>query len=338
MEQTYVPINKEVDMDNYFGKCGNNCSNCPTYKENIRTVDDRQRCSTGWEKYLDIKLSPEKLRACDGCSVPDSQRKTYYLNCKVRKCAIINELNNCSYCLGFPCEELLRVHSLQNISGRSDFMEKTGTEIPKTDFELFIEPYAGIRHLNRIRQGIRKDELIPYKRYSTNSKFTPFPKFAHKSENIKRIYSFLTSIGVENDISFARLQTLKDKRGKLLKIIWAMALLGKFNEENGCLELDGNTFLSQKIQSMYNPLKDYFNDLKQYNIRCDLIPLVQKGWLTPNGGLKKEGWKIRLTFEDSIVPGKFLKQLKEYTKKLVDKYSDKAFNVFKKADLRVLLN
>jgi hypothetical protein len=37
------------------------------------------------ERFLNIKLSPEKLRACDGCSIPDPDRKIYYLNCRIRK-------------------------------------------------------------------------------------------------------------------------------------------------------------------------------------------------------------------------------------------------------------
>ena len=116
------------------GKCGCDCFICPTYKNNIKTIEDRQKCSSGWSKFLNIKLSPEKLRACDGCSVPDSERKVYYLNCKIRKCAIVNEVDNCAYCSGFPCDELLDVHSLQKIRNREDYTKTTGKEISKTDF------------------------------------------------------------------------------------------------------------------------------------------------------------------------------------------------------------
>jgi len=93
-------------MEANLAKCGCDCINCPTYKENIRTMENRKICSAGWEKYVGIKLSPEKLRACDGCSVLDEKRKTYYLNCKIRKCAIINGIENCAFCKGFPCDEL----------------------------------------------------------------------------------------------------------------------------------------------------------------------------------------------------------------------------------------
>ena len=121
-------------MKNNIAKCGCDCYNCSTYKENIRTNEDGNKCSAGWEKFLDIKLSPEKLRLCDGCSVPDSERKTYYLNCKIRKCAMINEIENCAFCAGFPCDELLKAHSIQKINNRDDFIKKTGKEISEMCF------------------------------------------------------------------------------------------------------------------------------------------------------------------------------------------------------------
>ena len=51
-----------------------------------------------------------------GAQSSDSERKTYYLNCKIRKCAMINAIDNCAYCNGFPCEELLKAHSVQQIT------------------------------------------------------------------------------------------------------------------------------------------------------------------------------------------------------------------------------
>ena len=88
-------------MNINIAKCGCDCFNCPTYKENIKTIENRKKCSAGWAKYLDLKLSPEKLRACDGCSIPDTERKTYYLNCIIRKCAMTNGIENCAYCTVF---------------------------------------------------------------------------------------------------------------------------------------------------------------------------------------------------------------------------------------------
>ena len=105
-------------MNELIAKCGCNCSQCPTFKDNLQTFEDRKRCSWGWKKYLNIKLSPEKLRLCDGCSISDDKRKVYYLNCYVRKCAMKNGVKNCAYCSAYPCQEVLAIHSLQKLDAK----------------------------------------------------------------------------------------------------------------------------------------------------------------------------------------------------------------------------
>ncbi len=42
-------------MEEFTAKCGCNCINCLTYKENLKTNEDRKRCSWGWEKYFWMK-------------------------------------------------------------------------------------------------------------------------------------------------------------------------------------------------------------------------------------------------------------------------------------------
>lgn len=325
-------------MFNQIGKCGCDCVNCPTYKENIKTIDDRKKCSAGWGKYLNIKLSPEKLKACDGCSIPDGERKTYYLNCRIRKCAIINNIENCAYCAGFPCDELLKAHSLQQVGNREEFIKKSGKEISGTDYQLFIEPYSGINHLNKIRETLSEKDIKGFKKFSSKIKFVPFPQIKEKQENLKIIYSIITSVCIEKDIPYARLQTLEKRREQLLKILWVIFSYGTFNQASGSLELDAKTFLSQKILGMYNTLLDYLKVLKEFDIHGEIIPLKEKGWQTPTGGLKKEGWIIRLTFGDSSGGGKIIKVLKDYVNRLNAKFGQKAFRVFSTADLSIMLN
>jgi hypothetical protein len=321
-------------MNTNLGKCGCNCAECPSYKVNLKTINDRNKCSTGWEKYIGIKLSPQKLRACDGCSIPDSNRKTYYLNCKIRKCAMINGLENCAYCSAFPCDELQSAHSLQKISSRGEYINKTGKRISEKDYKLFIEPYTGLFRLNKIRKNLSKKDYKDYKRFSVKNKFAPLPA---DLKNLKLIYTFLTSVYIEQNIPYAKLQTLESKREQLLKILWTILLYG--NEKSGCyLELDAKTFLSHKIGGMYNKLLENFHELKKYGIYCQIVPLVENGWLTPLGGLRKEGWFIKLTFGEQPDGIKELKAFKEYVLRLYKKYGKKAFRYFNTADLGVMTN
>lgn len=323
-------------MTNNIAKCGCDCSNCPTYSDNIRTMEGRQNCSTGWAKYLNIKLSPEKLRACDGCSVPDNKRKTFYLNCKIRKCAIINEIENCAFCSGFPCYELLNVHSIQTISNRQDFMDRTGKEISDDDFNRFIEPYAGLGHLNKIRQSLLPNDLKDYKKYSSNMKFAHIDNLSEQPKSVQIIYALLTNICISQNISFARLQALEKKREQLIKIIWTLGYFGNFTDDK-TLEVGSNIFMSQKINGMYNTLTGYLNDLKAYDIHCEIIPLIDKGWLTPMGGLRKEGWKIILRFGESLNGADTLRALKDFVVKLSENFDNNAFKMFNKADVNIMI-
>lgn len=323
-------------MTNYIAKCGCDCFNCPTYRDNIKTIEEKKICSYGWAKYLDIKLSPEKLRECDGCSIVDSDRKTYYLNCKIRKCAMINEIENCAYCIGFPCNELLKAHNIQKINNKQEFTKKTGKEISNDDYFRFIEPYAGLRHLNKIRQSLTYNNIKDFKKFSSNIKFAQIDKLNEKPKSIQSIYSLLTTICIEQGISYAHLQTIQQKRRQLLKIIWTLALYGDF-VNNDTLELDCKTFMSQKIHSMYNILSDYLTDLKLYDIHCEIVPLIENGWQTPLGGLRKEGWIFKLKFGD-LLGTETLKVFKDYITRLNTKYTSNAFKFFNKADLKIIIN
>ena len=48
-------------MIDLIAKCGNNCARCPSYKANMISAEDRQRCSDGWYQYHGFRYSAEKL-------------------------------------------------------------------------------------------------------------------------------------------------------------------------------------------------------------------------------------------------------------------------------------
>ena len=41
-----------------YAKCGNHWSQCPSFRENLVTDEDRQWCSDGWLKYHGFRYSP----------------------------------------------------------------------------------------------------------------------------------------------------------------------------------------------------------------------------------------------------------------------------------------
>jgi hypothetical protein len=251
---------------------------------------------------------------------------------------MINEIENCAYCKGFPCEELLKAHSVQQISNRDEFIKKTGKEISEQDYRLFIEPYAGLYRLNQIRQNIDDKDFKDFKNFSIKIRFADFNSAFDGQESLKRIYSILTTICVEKNIPYARLQAIEYKREQFIKILWVVGNFGIYNKSHGYIEIDSNTIMTQKIHGMfYNVLLDYINDFKKYDIHCEIVPLIEKGWQTPLGGLRKEGWVFRLKFGD-LLGTETLQIFKDYTTHINTKYGNKAFKIFNTADLSIMTN
>lgn len=325
-------------MNAFIAKCGCSCTTCPTYKTNIQTIGQRKECSSGWEKYLNIKLNPEKLRACDGCSLPDGERKTYYLNCKIRKCCIENGMDNCAYCSIFPCKELESVHSMQLVQSKEDFTSLTGKKISEDDYVKFIEPYAGLKHLNEIRKNLSKEEIADYKKYTLKSKSSKFPEDLQVSGDTdghgpKRIYDLITSLAIRDNVSYAQYMTLRTEREQLLKMLMAFGIYGVIVKDGSVyLELDGEVYLAQKLPGMYPRLMEYLDELKQYHVTGEIIVLDSKTWQTPTGGLRRKGWKIRISFGSTPSDSEDLKIFKDYMMKLHQKHSKNSYRYFNLAD------
>jgi hypothetical protein len=329
-------------MDEIFAKCGCNCSQCPTFKDNLQTLEDRKRCSWGWQKYLNIKLSPEKLRPCDGCSIPDDIRKIYYLNCHVRKCAMINNIENCAYCSAYPCHEVMNIHSLQKPGAKERIEARIGFSIPGEDYLAIIEPYEGIKHLNEIRQTIGAEEIVEIKRFSVLPKIVAFPNDLPYSKDeifdYQNLHQIIATLEVSEQISFARKLTLEKNRKQLLKILWAFGRFGKSKKDNeSYLALTSEVYSSQQISAYYSKVQHYIERLESYGVHCEIVPLQKTDWVTPTGALRKTGWLMKLTIDEKIGGSLTIKALKNYALKLYNKYGKNAFRCFSKGDMRVLI-
>lgn len=94
---------KEVLREGLIARCGINCRFCPSYREHVRTDEDKQRCSDVWAKFLGFRVEPDAIRACDGCA-----RSVYYggggadgADCAIRKCATSNGARTCARCSAY---------------------------------------------------------------------------------------------------------------------------------------------------------------------------------------------------------------------------------------------
>jgi hypothetical protein len=215
----------------HLAMCGCDCSTCPTFKKNLKTNEDRIRCSRGWYKYFAIKLKPEKLRPCDGCAVPDKERKIIYLNCRVRKCAISNGVKNCAYCSSYPCVDVETIHSVQRPDALEKIEKRIGGVIPREDYCSFIEPYEGIKRLNKIMESLKPTDIIEMMPVSKKHGIIAFPEDFPAGIGRSaycQIHGILSSIGLGENVSYARSVVLDKNRKQILKLLW---VFGRVNPQ-----------------------------------------------------------------------------------------------------------
>ncbi len=139
-------------MADVIARCGYRCDLCLIYRENLeKDEQNRQRFRDALEKYYGEKLTLEECY-CDGCMTDDSENPVRITkDCEVRRCVIAKSIENCAYCVQYPCNSL-----------EKKFVERRkveggyGSPIPEEAYKLFIMPYESRRTLDRIRQKAKR--------------------------------------------------------------------------------------------------------------------------------------------------------------------------------------
>lgn len=324
-------------MKNMIAPCGTNCSRCPSYGENLLTDEDRQRCSDGWYRYHGFRLSPDKLRPCDGCQAPDDENSERYISCNKRKCALFNGVETCAHCSAYPCE----VFGTGPGISREQVEARLGTRIPEEDYLVFVEPYEGIKHLDEIRASLGSEDVVEMSKVSLEPRLADFPGDlpfpGGRKTAYEALHRLIGAIEAVDSISYAWREVLKKRRRHLLKILWAFGRFGELEEEGGLhLVLDSRTYLAQKIHSNYSVVKDYLKTLGEYGVQCEHVPVAEEGWLTPTNALRKGGWYMRMSLDDDVGGVLVLDALRTYAARLDEAYGKNAFRRFSRADMQVL--
>jgi hypothetical protein len=157
-----------------LGMCGADCGNCPAYRDNARTPEERKRCSEGWRKFLGVRMDPSAI-VCEGCASPNV-RKSRLVNkrCPVRACALEMKTENCAFCTSYPCPTVSRPEYSPNLPRNPVNPDEP---ISPEDREAFIEPYRGREHLAEIRAALPPSALVrmkPHPAYRLD--IVPFPQ------------------------------------------------------------------------------------------------------------------------------------------------------------------
>jgi hypothetical protein len=332
-------VSRGREMNDWFSKCGANCSRCPAYRENAATVEARQRCSDGWHTYLGVRLNPDRCY-CDGCQTPDDQDPVLVYGkygCRIRRCAVFNGAPTCAHCSAYPCQAVRNQFSFDSGS-RERLAARLGAPISDEDYATFIQPYELHAHLERIRASLSPQDMVEMTPVSVISRTIPFPDdlpFSQEETSaLEALHRILVEVGCVEHIPHVEQKGLKERRRHVLKILWTFGLLGEPDGEK--LVVDGQIYLAQKIQSSYERLQDYFAVLEEVGVRCEHVPLVEKGWLTPGGALRGAGWLMTLSFDDDVGGVSAAGALQTYAARLHRAYGERAFRYFSKADMRVL--
>ena len=332
-----------------YAKCGNHCSRCPSFRENLVTDEDRQRCSEGWLKYHGFRYSPEKLLRCDGCQALDDEKPVRYLNCLVRRCALHNGVETCAHCAAYPCEELLG--KIPGTDWRDRIVARLGTPIPEGDDLAFVAPYECLGHLDTLRASLSPEEIVEPSRLTISFRTVDLPDdlpLAQEERAATRaLHRLLAALNApDGSVSYARGEVLKQRRSQLLKLLWVFGLLGELKGGKGDrprLVIDSQAYYTQKLHSDYSTVKGCLEALQAHGVQGEIVPLVETGWLTPTGALRQKvgrkespAWLMELSFDEQAGGVGTLTALKHYAAGLDESHGRRAYRYFAQADMRSL--
>lgn len=98
-------------MDTTIAYCGLECESCPihlaTLEKNItRQTEMRVKIAEELSKIYGTTPKPEIVTDCEGCKVNNGRLFTGCIDCEIRKCAIMKNIENCAYCRDYACDNL----------------------------------------------------------------------------------------------------------------------------------------------------------------------------------------------------------------------------------------
>lgn len=327
-----------------YSKCGFNCAACPSYRKNLRTKKDRQRCSDGWFEYFGFRLTPQKLRRCDGCQ-SEKKDAVRYVNCTIRKCAVMNGIENCARCTEF--ENCRRRYEVIPCHYTREKVERAlGVSVPEKDYRAFIEPFENCRHLDGIRRSVGRKDTVRPKEIRAKTAIVAFPedmKGAPKQKrDLRRLHAVLSSIISIRGKTFAQHEIMRKRRARyFMHLLWVFGLYGEHGTAGGRhLLLDASVHESEKLEGNYARVQAYLKMLRKLGVKVAILKLPGgtkggKGMLTPTGWLRGEGWKMKMVFADGVGGGALLKALQAFTGTLDRVHGTDGYRRFLKADMTV---
>ena len=88
--------------------CGFDCTNCPLYSLSEGKLNGTEKDKIIADLLQEYDNLKEESLYCNGCK--SGKRLFVYCNeCYIRKCCTSKNIENCSHCAEFPCNELKKL-------------------------------------------------------------------------------------------------------------------------------------------------------------------------------------------------------------------------------------
>ncbi len=355
MSHSFAFYKETERLSESTSKCGMDCGTCPwgPYPRKNMTPEEFDRYRRNAKKVLGY--SPIRT-PCATCQTPDDQipkeSKLPSRKCLIRVCANKTGVNNCAYCSRFPCEAM---NSISGLWTRKKFEEKLGSPISEEEYHAFVEPFEGLRRLQKIRASLKTKEIIDAKKVpQLKIKVVAFPDNIPFSKEeataFKKVHKLLatiknSSLGLKDTDTFAQQQTLEKRMAHILRFLWILGCYGEIEKKNGGnLTVNAKTYISnrgsEKSLAIWSFVREtIFKTLQEFKVQCERVPLKatkEENLATGTGYLRSKGWIIKMSFEEKAGGFAAVQALQSYAKRLNAKYGKKAFQHFSEIDMRVL--
>ncbi|MFX0085212.1 MAG: DUF3795 domain-containing protein [Candidatus Hodarchaeota archaeon] len=219
-----------------------------------------------------------KEQYCKGC-FNTNKKPPLWANYHIRSCALINDVQNCGYCLDFPCPRIKNmIQATETIAKRT---KDTGTQ---DEYQKFALPYSNKLRLEQINQEFRKTiSEISYRsvnihtmNFQAELNLEPLLDIGLNREEIEKtlqnLHSTLKSINTLHCYTKGgQEQELKRKKDKI-KFFWTVGMNGKIMCDNDRILIQ-ITLKELKDQIKYGKyrIKRKLKELENHRIKTEFV-------------------------------------------------------------------
>ncbi len=94
------------EREGLFGVCGFYCGSCPIHIAYRKGIDFQRKLASALSQHIKKPVQVTDIQ-CPGCRQAATDKDSWGFKCKIRNCVLDREIDNCSECKDFPCEQLL---------------------------------------------------------------------------------------------------------------------------------------------------------------------------------------------------------------------------------------